>query len=92
MFDNYLKYIFRIIIKEKKILNNLPVKKTVLQYELDRLLEKIEKNYEILEKEIQIRDFLVQIKEKQFILPSYYINKIKEKKKIEEYGMFFRNI
>ena len=53
MFDNYLKYIFRIIIKEKEILNKLHDKKTVLQYELDRLLEKIEKNYEILEEEIR---------------------------------------
>ena len=81
-FDNYLFYIKKEVMKERDILNKLTEQKNFLQFDVDRLLEKIQKNHDILEEEIQIRDFLVRVKEKKLILPVYYMNKsLKETKK-----------
>ena len=77
------------IIQEKDNLDKLNDHRMLLQFDVDKLLERIERNYKLLEEVIQMRDFLVQIKEKKRVLPSYYINKSKHEQQTELLGVFF---
>ena len=89
MYDQYLDYLRKMILYEKDILDKLNDTRMLLQFDVDKLLERIERGYMLLQEEIQMRDFLVHIKEKKRVLPLYYVNKSKQEQQTEMLGLFF---
>ena len=89
MYDQYLDYLRKMILHEKDILDKLNDTRMLLQFDVDKLLERIERSYTLLQEEIQMRDFLVHIKEKKRVLPLYYVNKSKQEQQTEMLGVFF---
>ena len=89
MYEQYLEYLRKMISQEKDILDKLNDRRTLLQFDIDKLLEQIERNYKLLAEEIQMRDFLVHIKEKKRVLPPYYVNKSRQEQQTQLLGELF---
>ena len=89
MYDQYLDYLRKMILHEKDNLEKLNDTRMILQFDVDKILERIERSYMLLQEEIQMRDFLVHIKEKKRVLPVYYVNKSKQEQQTEMLGVFF---